>query len=188
MVPGASSLAPETQAALQKLMAQAQAVKAQAALAQPAGKPLPRLREDLIVSQGLASPQGEPTWLIYDPLRHRFIDINQATFKVLALWRTSTTVEGLTETVRAGLDVGFDGKEVERLAAFLDAQCLTFGGQNDDWHYLSTAASARPHGLLMSLVHNYLFFKIPLWSPQRFLEATKASTVACIFNMVVPSR
>ena len=78
-------------AALQALVAQAQA-KAQ-------GKPLPRLRDDLVISPGPRSPAGAPTWLIYDPLRHRFIDIDAATFEVLSLWRNHTTVESLAFAV-----------------------------------------------------------------------------------------
>ena len=190
MMPLASGLSPQTQAALEKLIAQAQAGGAQAggiqagaglADGQPQGKPLQRLREDLIVSQGPQSPSGEPAWLIYDPLRHRFIDIDQATFKILSLWRTVSTVEGLVGVVRATIDAGFDGSEAERLAAFLNAHALTSGGQSDDWQHLARMAAARPHGLAMTLMHNYLFIKIPLCSPQRFLEATKDS-VAPLFR------
>jgi putative peptide zinc metalloprotease protein len=157
----------EAQAALEKLIAMAKG--------QPPPKPLAKLREDLVISQGPVSPDGAPSWLIYDPLRHRFIDIDQTTFQVLSLWPAAATAEALIQAVRVKVDPGFDEKEAGRLAAFLDAHCLTTGGQSDDWQALAKAAAARPHGIFMTLVHNYLFFKIPLWSPQRFLEATKDS-------------
>lgn len=136
-------------------------------------KPLPRLREDLVISQGPAAPDGTHTWLIYDPLRHRFIDIDDPTFNVLTLWRVASTLDALTAAVRSSFDPLFDAKEAERLGQFLDAHNLTTGGQGDDWQNLSKQATAKAHGLVMSLVHNYLFFKIPLWSPQRFLLATQ---------------
>jgi putative peptide zinc metalloprotease protein len=157
----------EAQAALEKLMAMAKG--------QPPAKPLSKLREDLVISQGPAAPDGAPSWLIYDPLRHRFIDIDQTTFKVLALWPAAATAEALIQAVRLKVDPGFDDREAGRLAAFLDAHGLTTGGPGDTWQALAKAAAARPHGLVMTLVHNYLFFKIPLWSPQRFLDATQSS-------------
>ena len=158
-----------TPAALQALLAQAQ------------GKQLPRLREDLVMSAGPKSDAGHPTWLIYDPLRHRFIDIDQATFEVLSIWRHHTTLEGLATAVSEHTHRPLDFKELELLLRFFEGSSLTTGGNNDDWRHLNKLASQRPHGLLMTLVHNYLFFKIPLASPQTFLEAS-SSIVAPFFN------
>ena len=160
-------------AALQALVAQAQA-KAQ-------GKPLPRLREDLVISPGPRSPAGAPTWLIYDPLRHRFIDIDAATFEVLSLWRNHTTIESLAVAVALRNGQPANPAEIDRLAVFFMGSQLTSGGHNDDWRTLSKQATSRPHGLLMTLIHNYLFFKIPLASPQSFLESTKP-LVAPLFH------
>jgi putative peptide zinc metalloprotease protein len=150
--------------------AEVAAARAPAAGQTPAtgeAKPLPRLREDLVLSRGATS------WLIYDPLRHRFVEIDQATFDVLSLWRSHTTATTLAQAVTARSGRPVDATETARLAQFLEANALTAGGAGDDWRHLSHIAGKRPHGLLMSLVHNYLFFKIPIASPQSFLVATQ---------------
>ena len=169
-------------AALQALVAQAQA-KAQA-VGKPQGKPLPRLREDLIVSPGPRSAAGAPTWLIYDPLRHRFIDIDAATFEVLSQWRNHTTVESLALAVALRNGQPANPAEIDRLASFFVGSQLTSGSPGGDWRALSKQAASRPHGLLMTLIHNYLFFKIPLANPQAFLESTKP-LVAPFFHWTV---
>ena len=165
-------------AALQALVEQAQdQAKAQA-------KPLPKLREDLVVSQGPNSSLGQPTWLIYDPLRHRFLDIDQPTFEILSLWRYHSTLESLASAVAARTQRPTDPKELEQLVTFFSASSLTLEGPNNDWRHLNKLATKRAHGLLMTLVHNYLFFKVPLASPQRFLETTYPS-VAPLFSRSV---
>jgi putative peptide zinc metalloprotease protein len=162
-----------TSAALQALLAQAQP--------QAQSKPLPKLREDLVVSQGPDSSLGQPTWLIYDPLRHRFVDIDQPTFEILSLWRYHATLESLAAAVAARTQRPSDMKELEQLVTFFTSSSLTLEGPNADWRHLNKLASKRAHGLLMTLVHNYLFFKIPIASPQHFLEATYP-WVAPLFN------
>jgi putative peptide zinc metalloprotease protein len=133
---------------------------------------LPRLREDLVLREGATTSTGEPSWLIYDGLQHRYIQIDRAAFMVLSVWREVTAPADLSAAVQSRFNFTFDAQEIAALAHFLQANRLTIDGPRQGWRDLSTAATASRHGVVMTLVHNYLFFRMPLLKPEAFLRAT----------------
>ena len=135
-------------------------------------KRLPRLREDLELRGGEAHGEHSSDWLIYDPLRHKYIQLNQETFAVLSLWRTHTTAASLVEAASKNLGHALDIQEIDKLATFLDYTQLTEDGSASGWRQQVAAANKGHHSPIMWLVHNYLFFKFPLVSPEPFLRAT----------------
>ena len=62
---------------------------------------LPSLRRELTLLEGSPSVTGEPRWLIHDPLQHRYIQIDEVTYLVLAVWSQCRTVDELLERVEA---------------------------------------------------------------------------------------
>ncbi len=134
---------------------------------------LPPLREDLVLSQGAKDRQGRATWQIYDPLRHRFIAIDHATFVILSLWRDQTTVSGLAKAAVQALGQAAPRATFEGLVRFLTHNNLLTQGPDHDWRGQVASARAHHHGFVMSLVHNYLFFRIPLFAPELFLRRTR---------------
>jgi putative peptide zinc metalloprotease protein len=142
------------------------------ALCLPDAPPLPRLREDLALREGAATSTGQPSWLIYDGLQHRYIQIDRAAFMVLSVWRDASSAAALSEAVyqRFGLTVSSD--EVAALGQFLQNNRLTVDGPRQGWRDLSAAKAASKHGVVMTLVHNYLFLRLPLCKPEAFLRHT----------------
>ncbi len=134
--------------------------------------PLPRLREDLVLREGAATSTGEPTWLIYDGLQHRYIQIDQAAFLVLSVWRDAGSAVSLSETVQQRFGLTFQADEVAALGQFLQNNRLTIDGPRQGWRDLSAANTASKHGVVMTLVHNYLFLRWPLFKPEPFLGRT----------------
>jgi putative peptide zinc metalloprotease protein len=61
----------------------------------PAHLQLPELRQELRLLPG---PKGEnqSTWLIYDPVRHRYFQVSRGAFELLRLWRPGP-VDGFIE-------------------------------------------------------------------------------------------
>ena len=148
-----------------------------------AGGP-PRLapiREDLVLSEGPTSPSGEPSWRIYDPLRHRFIAIDASTRRALDLWRNHETAADLAHDMTRRLGTRFETADVENLVTFLRQHSLLQDTVEGDWRRRWTSERVHRQGLLMRLVHNYLFFRVPLFAPEPFLRAT-APLVAPFFR------
>lgn len=148
-------------------------------------KRLPRLREDLELHNGNRDA-GSGGWLIYDPLRHKYIQIDRATFVVLSVWRNHTTAEGLAKAVSENSGIALDHAEIDKLSGFLEANSLTDGGATADWRQQVAASKRGRHSPVMWLVHNYLFFKFPLVAPEAFLRAT-SPVVAQLYRRRVQS-
>jgi putative peptide zinc metalloprotease protein len=129
------------------------------------------LREDLTISAGPLDPDGQPTWRVYDALRHRFVAIDHATCTIMSIWREHPTVAGLSAAASQRLNRSVAPEEIAELGRFLDRHNLT-QTNTDGWRKQFEASKLTQHSAVMSLVHNYLFFKIPLFPPERFLRAT----------------
>jgi putative peptide zinc metalloprotease protein len=145
----------------------------------PSGDALPALRQDLMLRAGPLDHDGRATWQIYDPLRHRFIAINRATFVTLSVWSGQSTLSGLASAASNALGETLAVATIADLGRFLGQNGLLAQPANADWR--AQAKAAKRHGLLMTLVHNYLFFKIPLFAPDALLSRT-AWIVAPLFS------
>jgi putative peptide zinc metalloprotease protein len=132
---------------------------------------LPPIREDLAISAGPPGEDGHPTWRIYDTLRHRFVAIDHATCTILSMWRDHPTAAELAAAAAVRLNQPFTPTEIDELARFLARHNLTQTNA-DDWRKATESAKRNQHSKLMTLVHSYLFFTIPLFPPERFLRST----------------
>jgi putative peptide zinc metalloprotease protein len=135
-------------------------------------RPLPELRAELQLLAGAPHGNGEPSWLIHDPLLNRFTQIDCAAYEALRLWKCSSTVSDLIDHADAHQRVALDEKSVNHLIDFLYANQLTVAPRDDGWRSFATAKELGKHSLAAQLVHNYLFFRIPLCTPQAALERT----------------
>ncbi|MFM9975888.1 MAG: HlyD family efflux transporter periplasmic adaptor subunit [Beijerinckiaceae bacterium] len=133
--------------------------------------PLPVLREDIRLLKDAASPSGAPRWLIHDPVRDSFFEIGIEAFQLISLWSSSRTVDELAK--RASEQTGriVSETEVTKFAHFLGQMRLTLDATGG-WRELSGSAASAKHGIGHQLLHNYLFFKLPLVQPTAFLQAT----------------
>jgi putative peptide zinc metalloprotease protein len=142
------------------------------------------LREDLELRRGGSSGGTGDSWLIYDPLRHRYIQIDAPTFAILSLWKRHTTLEALCSAVSAKLGVAITRRDVEGLTRFLDTHQLTDRIAAGGWRGQMVGTGQHKHSLLMWAVHNYLFLKIPLICPEPFLRVT-APWVSIVYTKTV---
>jgi putative peptide zinc metalloprotease protein len=132
---------------------------------------LPSLREDLHILPGTPTPDGVPTWTIFDPARHQFFQIEWSAFQLLSQWHAGTA-QGLVDLVTGTTSATVTTGDVMELVQFLYRNNLTrdapAGGSQG---FLGQAEQAKQHWLL-KVLHNYLFFRIPLCNPDRFLRKT----------------
>lgn len=135
---------------------------------------LPPLRAELSLRLGAASEDGSGGWLIYDPVQHRYFQIDQTAHELLSVWSQCTDANALIDAVAAKFATNVELQQIKQLVEFLVENNLTSEAPTGDWRYFAAAAKrrARAHGPLMRLAHSYLFFRIPVWRPQLFLKAT----------------
>jgi putative peptide zinc metalloprotease protein len=132
-----------------------------------AAMPLPGLRDELSLHPGPASLDGSPTWTIRDPVRNRYFRIGWAAFEALSRW--GGTAGEVAESVRAETTIDMSDEEVVDVARFLRGNQLTQPNSHSDTLRLAEQAAAERHSVFNWLLHHYLFFRIPLVRPDRFL-------------------
>ena len=133
---------------------------------------LPSLRRELTLLEGSPSVTGEPRWLIHDPLQHRYIQIDEVTHLVLAVWSQCRTVDELLERVEASGRFAGDQASIGKFIEFVQRHKLTDPQAEGTWKTLAAENARSTRSPFSWLAHNYLFFKVPLWQPQAFLERT----------------
>ena len=126
---------------------------------------LPQIRQDLAIEKAGAGWNGEPSWLIHDPLQNRFFRISDKTMRLLSIWQAieieQFVVENIAEVTK---------EEVLELAEFLYANSLSTTPINGDYINLYGRSLAGKKSWWQTIVHSYLFFRIPLARPQPFLD------------------
>ncbi|MGI9301972.1 MAG: biotin/lipoyl-binding protein, partial [Gammaproteobacteria bacterium] len=138
----------------------------------PQDPPLPALRDDLTLIQGAPALDDTPTWNIFDPVRNRYYRIGWLPFQLISRW-ASGTVNTLLERVHAESACDVRADDIADIVEFLYANGLTRDPPGGDTSaYVSQYKASRIH-IFKWLVHHYLFFKIPLVRPTRFLKATQ---------------
>ncbi|MCG8325716.1 MAG: hypothetical protein MI673_09375 [Thiotrichales bacterium] len=133
--------------------------------------PLPPLRDDLQLLPGPESFDGSPTWNIYDATRNRYFRIGWLAFELLSRWKSGNAM-GLLKEVSAATTCKIKSEDVDNLVRFLYANNLTRDpAENSSQKYLDQFLSRQRHWLLW-ILQNYLFIRIPLVRPDRFLKLT----------------
>ncbi len=137
---------------------------------EPGQQPLPVLREDIRLTKSRPAVTGAPQWLLFDPLSHAYFHIDIEAFQLLDCWRGAATVDELAERAEARHGRRPDIVEIQHLIRFLQQNRLTDEPAGGWRGAVASRASAR-HSPLKTILHNYLFFKLPLARPRRLLVA-----------------
>ena len=132
---------------------------------------LPPLRQDIEIMPSGASPGGAPSWVLHDPVQHRYFQISHETRELLSVWREGATIAEWVAAAAAQLDLSVDVSICTRLLDFTRASHLTLDNAPGSWRTVWKEVEKSHHSLAMQLVHNYLFFRIPLLRPQAALKA-----------------
>lgn len=133
---------------------------------------LPALREDLRIAPAAPNRDGSPAWTLHDAAANRFFRIGFLEFAFLSRWRAGGDPAALLAQVRRETPLAAEPAQLAALDAFLRSQQLVRADGADDIARLVKAAAAARTSPAAWLLHHYLFFRVPLVHPQRFLART----------------
>ncbi|WP_454845024.1 biotin/lipoyl-binding protein [Pseudomonas farris] len=130
---------------------------------------LPSLRADLQLSAAAPALDGSPRWTLADPVRGRYFKLGAAAMRLLRHWSLGDPEQVLRAANREpGLPL--DGVALEQLLEFLRGHDLISALDPSQRASYSLKAAAQRQSLWQILLHQYLFFRIPLWRPDAFLN------------------
>lgn len=134
---------------------------------------LPPLREDLSLFPGPVMGNGAPSWTIHDPVRNRYHRIGQEAFDMLSYWHLGSAKQLIGNLSHMKGVYSPTQEDVQWMAHFLHSNLLVQRESPEDIAGLRRIAQMSKSSWYRQLLHNYLFFRIPLVRPQRFLKATR---------------
>lgn len=126
------------------------------------------LREELALLPGPVLADGQPSHTLHDPVRNLFFQIDWPTFEVLSRWHLGTPA-AIAAAVSADTTLLLQPEDVETVVKFFfDNQLLQpHAGSAAE---LAARLRQRRGSWAQWLLHNYLFFRIPLVKPDRWLN------------------
>lgn len=132
---------------------------------------LPDLREDIDLHEGPRSKDGSPTWTLHDPVRNKYFRIGWLEFEILARW-DAKNVSDLADRVNRETTLHTTPEYIQTMLHFLKTNQLLRVEGNQHIQYLCDQITAAKRSFLTWFLHNYLFIRIPVFRPDRFLSAT----------------
>lgn len=145
---------------------------------------LPPLRQDVGLFPAPPQRDGSPVWSLHDPAANRFYLITWPAFEMLSRWHLGNP-EAVAESVRRETTLELSAEDVASLAPFLESNFLTETSGPGGTARLLAARERTRSNWWQFLLKNYLFFRVPLVRPQRFLEAA-APLAAPFFSRAFP--
>lgn len=131
----------------------------------------PQLREELALYRGAKTDNGSPVWVIHDPARNRYFQIEWAVFEVLSRCRLGD-YKKIAAQINHETVLQISEEFVGHVANFLRTQQLVRVSGAAALAELSHAAEAKRQSGFSWLIHHYLFFRVPIVRPDRFLSHT----------------
>ncbi|UTW13136.1 HlyD family efflux transporter periplasmic adaptor subunit [Marinobacterium rhizophilum] len=132
---------------------------------------LPALRPDLQLSPAATALDGSPQWTLADPLRGRYFKLGSTALRLLRHWALGDDQQVLN-AANAQPGIPLDATDLQQLLRFLREHDLISARDTEQRASFAAKAAARQQSLWHRLLHQYLFFRIPLWRPDAFLNRT----------------
>lgn len=125
---------------------------------------LPRLNPLVRLFKASDDLEGQPRWSLYNPVSNAYFSISWPEFECLARLHKYDDGKALIDAVNNETALEIDEDDLKALVMFLHGNGLLEG--------MRPEYEDKQKPLWERLVHNYLFFTLPLFKPQAFLQRT----------------
>lgn len=129
---------------------------------------IPRLNPTLRLFKAEADKNGAPRWRLYHALSNTYYDIGWAEFEALSRFSACKNAQELKDKIEAETTLELNDEDIPALISFLDKNGLLTSSDA----FGSEFKPKKRLPLWKKIVHNYLFFSVPLFKPQGFLKST----------------
>lgn len=127
---------------------------------------VPKIREDLTLHVGPPDPHGAPTWTIHDPVRNQYFSIDWISFEVLSRLDLDS-VESILYDIQSSTTLNPSEDDVTHVFEFLIANELSVESSDQTVKRFMAKDKAKKQNFWQFLLHHYLFFRLPLFKPDK---------------------
>lgn len=138
----------------------------------------PALRQDLQLHAGPSQAGGAPSWVLHDPVAHRFYEISWPAFEILSRWSLRDP-DAIVRDVHARTTLHIGGEDIVALRKFLEQNFLLDQHGPEHTARLQQAGAMQRSGGLSWLLKHYLFFRVPLFRPTALLNGLTPRLAWC---------
>lgn len=129
----------------------------------------PTLREELDLLEGPTQSNAHPSWIIHDPVRHQFHRIDWQGFEILCRWDLKDA-GAIVASVNRDTPLNISDEDVKHVLKFIEDQELINQQDAEASIKMAERVQARKSSWWKWLIHHYLFFRVPLFRPDAWLE------------------
>jgi len=130
---------------------------------------LPRFRAEVEVSEQVYD--GQPYWVLKDPLSLRYYRFNREEYFIIEQLRRGVTLRQLKEAHRREFNSDLlNNGEIGQFVRDLNVRNLVENKHPQRDEIFFKAAKRKWRGKFISQISNFLFFKIPLYDPDKLLD------------------
>lgn len=144
---------------------------------------LPVLREELLLHEGPCLSDGSPSWTLEDAGRAAFFRIGWTEMQMLSSWHLGQA-QAVAQDVSARTALSLEADEVVQFGRFLQQNSLTQVRGQEAVDQLQQMAQQHKSSWLQQALRHYLFIRIPLCRPDRFLTRSVPYVRRLLLNRV----
>lgn len=128
---------------------------------------LPPLREELALLPGPPLVDGQPSWTLHDPVRNLFFQIDWPGFEILSRWHLADA-NAIVDDLNAQTTLQVNTGDMDAMTQFLQNNQLLQPVRGSA-AVLADIFKKQRGTWWQWLLHNYLFLRVPLVNPDRWL-------------------
>ncbi|MFY4749284.1 site-2 protease family protein [Aliarcobacter butzleri] len=133
---------------------------------------LPKIRDDLKLLETSISEDGSKRWLLFDPVQNKYFDIALDTFELISNWQSDISIEEFLEVLK-NKNYEIDKNSLNIFIEFLINNNLIICDDSKYTNRMINIQKQSKQNIFKWLIHNYLFIRIPLLKPDKWLERNK---------------
>lgn len=130
---------------------------------------LPILREDIKLIEAAPAEDGSKQWMLFDPIPNKYFTIGIDAFELISHWKNGILVSEFIELLSKN-DYEIDEEGLGVFINFLKGNSLVKNMDANDTARLIEQKKKSKQNMFKWLIHNYLFIKIPIFKPNKWLD------------------
>ena len=132
---------------------------------------LPKIRDDIEIFDGGSNKYSSPTWVIYDPVIEKFYRIGWVEHEIISNWHIGNP-EAICQKINQSTTIKISPANIERIVKFLSMHNLLQFDDHEHADKLYDYYAKMRAGRFARFLQQYLFLRLPLLRPDRFLSKT----------------